>query len=167
LEPIARHSPNPALKLNAQSQLDVLQRIEINLAKYKAEQEAYEKQRQARAQESAAAPGEATAPPLPPMRPLLRRRQQGAEVSGLLTKMDCSEKGTTLYMTVGNEKLVFHTTQPAQVEFVTFTQTVGDAIECGEFKPAKPVRVIYRSPTDPQSKYRGEPIVVEFVKPEN
>jgi tetratricopeptide (TPR) repeat protein len=167
LEPIARNSPNPALKLNAQSQLDVLQRIEINLAKYKAEQEAYEKQRQARAQESAAAPGETTAPPPPPMRPLLRRRQQGAEVSGLLTKMDCSEKGTTLYVTVGNEKLVFHTTQPEQVDFVTFTQTVGDAIECGEFKPAKPVRVIYRGSTDPQSKYRGEPIVVEFVKPEN
>ena len=167
LEPIARNSPNPTMQQNAQSQLEVIQRIEANMAKFKAEQEAYNQQRQAAAnKEATTAPtDETTSSALTPVRPILRRRSEGEEVKGLLTKMDCSAKGTTLYVTVGNEKRVFHTTQPDRLEFVTFTQGVGESIECGDFKPAKPVRVIYRGNTDAKSKYNGEPIAVEFVKP--
>ncbi len=169
LQPIARNSSDPNMKQNAQLQLEVIQRVADSLAKYKAEREAYENQRQAAAN---GAPANTTTDTntdltLAPLRPTLRRRTEGEQVKGMLTKMDCSAKGTTLYVTVGNEKKVFHTSTPDRLEFITFTQGVSESITCEVFNPAKLVRIVYRTNTDAKAKYDGEPIAVEFIKPED
>jgi hypothetical protein len=71
-----------------------------------------------------------------------------------------------LHVTADNKKLVFFTTTPQRLKFVSFTQGVGENITCAVFNPAKLVRIVYRSNTDAKSKFDGEPIAVEFVKPE-
>ncbi len=158
VEPIARTAADPAMKQRAQILLDQL----AQMAEHSASIKSFDKDKDGnligKIEEK---DGKAT------IRPTLRRRSEGEEIKGLLTKMDCSEKGLTLYVTAGNDKLMFHTPRPDRMEFITYTQGVGESIECKEFTPAKLVRVIYRGNTDASSKYNGEPLMVEFVKPEN
>lgn len=162
VEPIARNAADPAKKQRAQSMLDQINTIIEGQARYKAQLEADKQQEMASAQ----VVEEKTEGQLVPNRPALRRRNEGEEAKGLLTKMECSEKGVTLHVTVGAEKLVFHTTRPERLEFITFTSAVGENIECKTFTPPRPVRIVYRGNTDAKSKYNGEPIAVEFVKSE-
>jgi thioredoxin-like negative regulator of GroEL len=158
VEPIARTAADPAKKQRAQILLDQL----AQMAEYSGRLKSFDKDKDGNLiGKSEQVNGQAT------IRPTLRRRNEGEEVKGLLTKMECSEKGLTLYITAGNDKLVFHTVRPDRLEFLTFTQSVGESIECKEFTPAKPVRIVYRGNTDASSKYNGEPLMVEFVKPEN
>ncbi len=158
VEPIARNAADPAMKQRAQNLLDQVNRIAEETARINS----FDKDKDGRLIGKIE-----TQNGKPTIRPTLRRRSEGETITGLLTKMDCSEKGLTLYVMAGNETLLFHTARPDRLEFITFTQGVGEAIECKEFKPARPVRVIYRGNTDASSKYNGEPIAVEFVKPEN
>ncbi|MBS1811015.1 MAG: tetratricopeptide repeat protein [Acidobacteria bacterium] len=160
IEPIARNAAEPAMKQRAESLLNQINTIVEGRARYQAQLEADKQQ----GLSSATIVEDKNGENLTPNRPTLRRRNEGEEVKGLLTKMECSEKGVTLHVTVGNEKRVFHTKQPERLEFITFTTSVGESIECKEFTPARPVRIIYRSKTDAASKYDGEPIAVEFVK---
>lgn len=161
VEPIARNAAEPATKQRAQSLLDQINTIIEGQARYKAQVEADKQQTlpDGTVIEDKSDTG------INLNRPTLRRRNEGEEAKGLLTKMDCSAKGVTLHVTVGNQKLVFHTKQPERLEFITFTPSVGESIECKEFTPARPVRVIYRGNTDATAKYAGEPIAVEFIKP--
>ena len=86
---------------------------------------------------------------------------------GFLTKMECSEKGTTLYVNAGLQKVVLHTTKPQGVEFISYVSGVGEAIECKEYDPGRYVRILYRNSADVKAKYKGEPRTVEFLKPEH
>lgn len=164
IEPIIRSATESGMKQQAQSVLDSINRMTEQIAKYKAETEAYEKNRNANP--APASGGDTATSTYIPGRPTLRGRSQGDSVTGFLTKMDCTEKGITLHVTAENKKLVFHTTTPQRLEFVSFTQGVGENITCAAFNPAKLVRIVYRSNTDAKSKFDGEPIAVEFVKPE-
>ena len=169
IEPIARSATDASMKLQAQSLFDSINRMTEQIAKYKAEAEAYEKNRnstQAKSNSGSADQSDTTTSTYIPGRPSLRRRSEGDSVTGLLTKMDCTQKGTTLYVTVDNKKLVFYTTTPQRLEFVSFAPGVGENITCTVFNPAMPVRIVYRSNTDAKSKFDGEPLAVEFVKPE-
>ena len=169
IEPIARSATDHAMKTQAESLFDSINRMTEQIAKYKAEAEAYEKNRnstKATSSTNSTDQSDTTTSTYIPGRPALRRRSEGDSVTGLLTKMDCTYKGTTLYVTVDNKKLVFYTTTPQRLEFVSFAPGVGENITCTVFNPAMPVRIVYRSNTDAKSKYDGEPLAVEFVKPE-
>ena len=166
IEPIARNAADPAMKQRAQSLLTQINNIVEGQARYQAQLEA-SKQPPPQSLENVQVVEEKTEGEITPNRPTLRRRNEGEEVKGLLTKMECSPKGVTLYVTAGTEKLVFHTTRPERLEFTTFTSAVGESIECKTFTPPRPVRIIYRGNTDAQSKFNGEPMAVEFVKPDN
>ncbi len=169
IEPVIRSAVDSSMKYQAQSLLDSINRMVEQIAKYKADTEAYEKNRnstQPTQSNISAGALDTTTSTYTPGRPMLRRRNDGDSVTGLLTKMDCTAQGTTLYVTVDNRKLVFHTTTPQRLEFVSFTQGIGENITCEVFNPAKPVRIVYRSNTDAKAKFDGEPIAVEFVKPE-
>ncbi len=96
----------------------------------------------------------------------LRRRFDGDKAKGMLTQIDCSDKGMTLTIKAGDRTLKLNTTSPDRVQFITFTQDTGSAITCGPIKPPLPVEVTYRSSTDANSKFDGEPIAIEFIKPE-
>ena len=164
IEPIVRSATDSSMKYQAQSLLESIVRTTEQIAKYKAETEAYEKNRNANP--APASGGDTATSTYIPGRPTLSRRSQGDNVTGLLTKMDCTEKGITLHVTAENKKLVFHTTTPQSLKFVSFAPGIGENITCAAFNPAMPVRIVYRSNTDAKAKFDGEPIAVEFVKPE-
>jgi tetratricopeptide (TPR) repeat protein len=158
VEPIARTAADPAMKQRAQMMLEQLRQIAEQTARINSFDQDKDGRLIGKIEEQDGKPT---------IRPTLRRRSEGEEIKGLLTKMECSDKGVTLHLTAGNEKLLFHTARPDRLEFITFTSAVGEAIECKEFTPARPVRIIYRGNTDAASKYNGEPIMVEFIKPED
>jgi hypothetical protein len=181
LTPVARNAKDASLQMRAQSLLDVLQRMAEQRERYKAETEAYNKRQPPQATSETTGPGATERPSLrrstteattteepatpPPPTPWLRQYTEGEEVRGLLTKMECSDKGVTLYVTAGTQKYIFHTNEPQRLEFTTYTTNVGESIKCQEFNPGRHVRIVYRKSSD--ARFQGEPIAVDFIKPEN
>jgi tetratricopeptide (TPR) repeat protein len=92
------------------------------------------------------------------------RRFQGDQIRGFLTQIDCDDASITL--TIKSESRLFklHTLHPGQLSFVRYTREVPASMICGPLSPAKPVIVTYRSSAQPN--FDGEPIGVEFVKPD-
>ena len=151
LEPIAKSAAEPQLREQTQQMLDAVNRMAEMRARYPAQQE------------GVSLPAEKTVP----VRPAPRRRFEGEEAKGVLLRVDCTAKGMTL--TVKGEQRTFelHTATPERVQFITYSQEVGQTLTCGVLKPAPRVIVTYRTSTDAQSKFDGEPIGVEFVKEGN
>ena len=83
---------------------------------------------------------------------------------GLLTKMECTREGTTLYITMGLQRFVFHAPEAERLEYIWRVAPPEESFTCTEFLPARLVRVRYRSKTDATSRYDGEAISVEFIK---
>jgi len=140
------------IRERAKSLLEVIAKVEEQMAKMKAGSEARGG--------GAPSPSEnASSPPPPP-----GRRFEGDQVRGFLTRIDCDDASIKLTVKSEARIFVFHTTQPKQLFFVRYTSEIPTSITCGAVNPAKPVIVTYRA--SPQSRFDGEPIGVEFVKPE-
>lgn len=160
VQPLAQSAPEPQLRQQAQSLLDSINRYTEQMAQY---EKLSKSENTARVvQEDAGNSGNADGRP----RVLLRRRFDGEKVTGLLTQIECSEKGMTLKVKTGDRVLELNTTSPERIQFVTFTPDVQESITCGPIKPPKKVTVTYRTPTDASSKFDGEPIAVEFLPPD-
>ncbi len=159
LEPLAQNAPEPQLRQRAQSLLESIKSITERMEQFKAANET------ANARRAAAIESEGKENDERP-RIILRRRFEGEKARGLLTEIQCSEKGMTLVLRDGERTLKFNTSAPERLEFVSFTPDINQSINCGKLNPAKPVVVTYRSSTDANSPFNGEPIAVEFVKPE-
>ncbi len=162
LEPVAQSAPDPQLRQRAQSMLDTIKSVTERLQRFKAETESANADRVVTSDPSKSNEKENVERP----RPILRRHFDGEKARGTLTEIQCSEKGMTLVIKDGDRTLKFNTTTPERLQFITFTQDVGQSINCGKFNPAKPVVVTYRGSTDAKSPFDGEPIAVEFVKQE-
>jgi tetratricopeptide (TPR) repeat protein len=156
LEPVAKNAPDPQLRQRAQSLLDSIKSITESLERFKAETDG-ENTRRVRT-------GEGANDERP--RILLRRRFEGEKAQGLLIEIQCSEKGMTLVVKDGERTLKFNTSAPERLQFITYSQDVGQSIDCGKLNPPKAVVVTYRGSTDASSPFSGEPIAVEFVKQE-
>lgn len=138
------------IRERANSMLENIARVEEQLAKMKAESEA----RRDGAPQS-----------LPP--PLPGQRFQGDQVRGLLTRIDCDDASITLTVKTESRSFKFRTTLIGQLIFVRYTPDVPTSITCGAINPAKPVIVTYRGSTQSgAAPVDGEPIGVEFVKPD-
>src|SRR5215813_10660167 len=130
----------------ANSMLENIAKIEERLAQMKAEDEA-------RAAQSSA--------------PLPGQRFQGDQVRGLLTRIDCDDAGVTLTVKTESRSFKFRTTQASQLILVRYTPDVPTSMICGPISPAKPVIVTYHGAAQPRAAdVDGEPIGVEFVKPD-
>lgn len=126
----------------ASSMLENIAKIEERLAQMKAEGEAH----------SSPPPG---------------RRFQGDQVRGILTRIDCDDAGVTLTVKTESRSFKFRTTRTSQLILVRYTPDVPASIICGPINPAKPVIVTYRGSAQPGvADVDGEPIGVEFVKPD-
>jgi hypothetical protein len=156
LEPVAKNAPDPQLRRQAQSLLDSIKSITESMERFKAETD------DANARRVRTSEGANDERP----RVILRRRFEGEKAQGLLTEIQCSEKGITLVVKVGDRTLKFNTDAPERLQFVTYSQDTGGSIDCGKLNPPKAVVVTYRSSTDASKPFDGEPIAVEFVKPE-
>ena len=130
----------------ANMMLENIAKIEERLAQMKAEGEA-------RPQQSSA--------------PLPGQRFQGDQVRGLLTRIDCDDAGVTLTVKTESRSFKFRTTQSSQLILVRYTPDVPTSMICGPISPAKPVIVTYHGAAQPRAAdVDGEPIGVEFVKPD-
>ncbi len=156
---IARRLASAAVKADirdrANSMLENIVKIEELMAKIKAE--------------SAARGGHAsggddpasTRPPLP------GQRFKGDQVRGYLTRIDCDDGSITLTVRSESRLFKFHTLQRGQLIFIRYTPEIPTSVTCGPISPAKPVIVTYRrSPQSGFANIDGEPIGVEFVKPD-
>jgi len=146
------------IRERANSMLENIAKIEERMAKIKAEGES----RGDQAQSPDDQPSNRA--------PLPGQRFQGDQVRGLLTRIDCDDTSITLTVKTEARSFKFRTTLTSQLIFVRYTPEIPTSITCGAINPAKPVIVTYRSSArsnSPQSAdFDGEPIGVEFVKPD-
>ncbi len=152
LEPLARNGSTPELRSRASSMLETIAQVE----RFKAQPE----NATVIESPSPASSGNTATPPPPPV---LRRRIEGEKVKGLLTRVDCDDKGMTLTIKADDRVVKLNTITPDRVQFITYVQDVQREITCGAINPAKQVVVTYRSSADAKSKFDGEPLAVEFV----
>jgi len=153
VEPLARGASRPDIRSRAETMLETIARIE----QIKAQGASV-----TFTQTPSAASGETVTTAPPP--PALRRRFEGERVQGLLTRVDCDDKGMTLTVKSGDKTVKLNTATPGSVRFISYTPGGAGEITCGPINPAKQVVVTYRGSTDAKSKFDGEPIAVEFVK---
>jgi tetratricopeptide (TPR) repeat protein len=139
------------IRERANSMLENIAKIEERLAKMKAEGEARDD----------GSPPTSTAPPLP------GQRFQGDQVRGLLTRIDCDGAIFTLTVKTESRSFRFRTGRGGQPTLVRYTPDVPTEITCGPINPARPVIVTYRAATQTGvANVDGEPIGVEFIKPD-
>ena len=140
------------------SMLENIAKIEERMAKIKAESEASGDQAQAPDDQPS------TVPPLP------GQRFKGDQVRGLLTRIDCDDASITLTVKTEARSFKFRTMRTSQLIFVRYTPEIPTSMTCGAINPAKPVIVTYhssaRSNLQHSADFDGEPIGVEFVKPD-
>ncbi len=160
LEPVAKNAPDPQLRQRAQSLLDSIKSITDRLEQFKAETDGANERRVRTG--AGMKTGENDERP----RIILRRRSEGEKARGLLTEIQCSEKGMTLVVKDGDRTLKFNTSTPERLQFITYTQDADQSINCGKVNPARSVVVTYRGSTDASSPFDGEPIAVEVMKQE-
>jgi tetratricopeptide (TPR) repeat protein len=86
-------------------------------------------------------------------------RSTGEKVTGVLISMDCAN-GVTLRVKTDTTTLEFHTANPAQIQFLSYTSKVSNNVQCGPQNPPSPVEITYRP-----GNGSGEPLAVEFTEP--
>ena len=108
-------------------------------------------------------------PPVPAPQPSARETKieslvptgpnvQGQKVTGVLTSMDCAN-GLTMRLRTDKGNLELHSSNPAAIQFLSYTSKVSNNIQCGPQNPPAPVQVTYR----PEGA-GGDPLVVEFLE---
>ena len=179
LEPIARNNAQPGLQASAQSMLSQLIAFEEQLAKYNARRE--------EAGSSAGGDGGAERPVLRTretpgatgntgtvvtgegdryrlLRESMRAPRDGEQrVRGLLMRIDCSAKGVTFTVKVGERMLKLHSQALDGVQFRSWTPEISGDITCGARNPANDVVVIYHAPKDARTGNDGELVALDFV----
>jgi tetratricopeptide (TPR) repeat protein len=84
---------------------------------------------------------------------------QGEKLTGLLINLDCAN-GLTLRVQTGNNTVELHSSNPDKIQFLSYTATVGNNVQCGPRNPGVPVNVTYR----PVPGGQGDPLVIEFLE---
>lgn len=84
---------------------------------------------------------------------------EGEKITGLLVNLDCSN-GLTLLVRSQNDTVELHSADPDKIQFLSYTSSVGNNVQCGPRNPGIPVTVTYRAvPGAP-----GDPLVIEFTQ---
>ncbi len=168
LEPIARNSPDPELKLQAHSLLDRVTHTEEQLAKFK------EMQKQVAANSGDPRPrlkrqsgGTTEVDDQPALNtalsPALRKPLDGeTRVEGILKTIECNARGITFLIQVGDRLLKLHTDNFERMMITAYTGDVSGEITCGPRKPENLVVMTYVAARD-KGKVDGEASALEFV----
>jgi tetratricopeptide (TPR) repeat protein len=102
------------------------------------------------------------------MKPLLRRRANGEQVRGTLTRIDCpGGLVVVLNVRVGDRVLRLRAESFQRAEFKSYVPGMtGTALGCGVRDPENLVYVTFRRATEPKPKFDGELLAVDFVTPD-
>ncbi|HKX27138.1 MAG TPA: tetratricopeptide repeat protein [Blastocatellia bacterium] len=158
-EQISRGTVEPHLRERAQLLLETIKSVTERVEHLRAEERG--------ADGAIAVPTDGKTSPLKKRTDLvLRRHFEGEKVRGMLTEIRCSDRGLTLLIQDGDRFIKLHTTTPEQVPFISFTSDSPNQINCGKVDPSRLVIVTYRRSAAANAAYDGEPVAVEFIKPE-
>jgi tetratricopeptide (TPR) repeat protein len=162
LQPILLRAADMKLREQAQALLE-----DLNYA----EKLAARPERQARANEEGAT---AAAQPARPdaseqahsAKPRLAKRFKGERVRGLLAGIECMDAGVVLFVKVGDRVLRLHGEQLRSIFFVTYVAGLDRTVTCGMRQREISVVLTYRPANNPQAKFDGEAVAIEFVPEE-
>jgi tetratricopeptide (TPR) repeat protein len=101
-----------------------------------------------------------------PVRSVLRKRFQGERVRGRLTRIECTETGVALSVTVGDRTLNLHSSALRRIMFITYVPQVKGELTCGTRDPATTVIATYRAAHTAGTKFDGEAVAIEFIPDE-
>lgn len=94
----------------------------------------------------------------------LRKPLEGeTRVQGVLTKIDCSEKGLVFHIKLKERVLKLQSDSFNSLHIMAFTQEAGGEISCGARKPESPVVIAYRPAEGAKAKTDGVMTAMEFV----
>jgi len=158
LQSIVRNSPDAQLRDRSQSLYDYLASMEEQAARYKSDAAASSIVEDATRKDTKF---EDAAQPPTPFKPTLKRRVDGEQVRGTLTRIECAGAGAVLHVKVGERLLKLHNATFENIKFTSYVADAGQEIGCDVRFAPKPVVVIYRAVA--KSKFDGEVIVVDFV----
>ena len=177
LEPIARNSAQPELQASAQSMLSYVVKYEEQMALFNSRTSgqppanAGSAPTLGRRQPPGSTVNETPVEPTPDetdpnkrLRESMRPPRDGEQQArGLLMSVDCSAKGITFTVKVGERLLKFRSNLLQSVELTSWTPEISGDMTCGARKPPSDVVVTYRPSTDARAKSDGEMIAIDFV----
>jgi tetratricopeptide (TPR) repeat protein len=102
------------------------------------------------------------------MKPMMRRRTNGEQVRGTLTRIDCpGGLVVVLNVRVGDRVLRLRAESFQRAEFKSYVPGMtGTTLGCGVRNPENLVYVTFRRATEPKPKFDGELLAVDFVTPD-
>jgi hypothetical protein len=162
VEPLAANGSNPQIRVDSQSLLGAINKIEEQMAEYHAGRVA-----DASAGSSADVSNETVvfenSDPNTILRQTLRKPAAGETQSeGTLVRIDCDAKGITFVVRIGGQLRKLTTSSFSLIEIRTFSADVAGEITCGPRKPEKVV-VSYFAKENAGTKTNGTIRSVEFV----
>lgn len=164
-----RAGGEPQLLAQMQAFREQLKNTEAQFKEYEEQRRKYEADRAAFANREATT-NEATSGDSQPtndarvMRPMLKRRADGEQSRGQLTRIECLPKGVVLHVEAGARKLKFFSPALENVQFVSYVANMETEIGCGARKTASHVLITFKTPdASAAKKYDGELVAVEFI----
>ncbi len=167
-----RADGEPQLLAQMQAFNQQLETTEASFKQYEEQRRQYEAERGAFEKNRATMNGEAADDARPTLnedaasstRPMLKRRTEGEQVRGQLTRIECLPKGIVLHVEVGTEKLKFFKSALEDVQFISYIANMTAEIGCNTNKLSHHVLVTFKKPdASSKEKYKGEVVVVEFI----
>lgn len=97
---------------------------------------------------------------------ILKRRTEGAQVKGLLTRIECLPKGVAWHFETADKKpLKFISREFQDIEFISYVEDTADAISC-DTRLKKPAFVMLTYKPASVKGYDGQVAVIEFISPD-
>jgi tetratricopeptide (TPR) repeat protein len=165
LQPIVQNSPDQSMRQQARALLDNINRTEETFARI----ETLRKEATARGETVLITRTGSDAKPLGPpdsnamLADSLRKTKQGeTRIQGVLTAIECSNKGITFQVRAGERQLKLHTDNFEKMTITAFTADVSGEIRCGPRKPENPIVVTFVA-ANGNKKLDGEVVSLEFV----
>ncbi|MCA1642302.1 MAG: tetratricopeptide repeat protein [Acidobacteria bacterium] len=169
LEPVSRSATAETHERGeAQSMLATIQMIEDQIAKHGKDSVVFGGAGGGAAGGGAGGVQTAVTTTVENMKPTIKRRTNGEQVRGALTRIDCPGGSVVVFnVRVGDRTLRLRAASFERVEFMSYVPTMaGAALECGLRKPENLVYVTFRRATEPKPKFDGELLAVDFVTPD-
>lgn len=157
---VQSQNADAALQQHAQAMLNQLISIDEQMARYKEEKA------------NAGGEGASSAPApglgyVPYLEEVLRKPREGEQrAQGLLTRIDCDEKGIVFVVKVGDRLLNLHIDAFENMEITTYAADVAGELTCGARNPENTVVVSFKPSKDAKAKTDGEIVAIEFVPKE-
>ena len=99
-------------------------------------------------------------------KPLIKKRTNGEQVRGILTRIECTGGESAIFHVKAGERVYkLRAEAMGRLELVAYTQDAGNEITCGVRKPESLVVVTFRPNTaaNTRAKFDGDLLAVDFI----